>query len=152
MWNSEIIQQRWKEIKPTYLQKLVELVDILWARKIIVVEIMNDWGNSCQKDELRTSRTPALLVMHIGICKHSMPERIFYFLKMWTSRGTTDQQVNANTAAHCEEKAAKAFQRNCSLNRCLVCMQRSSIVGKSKSRTRNFKTLYEVKQAENFKN
>jgi len=37
--------------KRQVLQKLVELVNILWACEIIVVEVMNDWGNSRQKDE-----------------------------------------------------------------------------------------------------
>lgn len=33
-------------MESNYLQKLVELVNILWACKIKVVEVMNDWGNS----------------------------------------------------------------------------------------------------------
>lgn len=45
------------KIELDYLQELVELVNILWACKIIVVEVMNDWSNSRQKNELGTPRT-----------------------------------------------------------------------------------------------
>lgn len=44
-------------MKYSNLQKLVELVDILWAGKLIVVEVVNNGGDGGQEDELEKKHT-----------------------------------------------------------------------------------------------